>query len=204
MCRLTSSVKILLGLGTLLAAGCMGNTRPDQFYMLAPLSAAELRPGASSRLVVGVGPVRFPDYLARPQIVTSTGPNQFKLDEFERWTEPLKDNFTRVLAENLSVLLHSDRVLLFPFPRLITPDYQVAVEVAKFHVTSEGKSLLQAQWMVMEGDTVRLLKRSDLSLPADTRSYAAMVFAQSETLAAFSREISSAVQNLARKTRVSF
>jgi hypothetical protein len=39
------------------------------------------------------------------------------LGEFDQWAAPLQDTFVRVLAENLSLLLGTDRVLLHPWPR---------------------------------------------------------------------------------------
>lgn len=105
-----------------------------------------------------------------------------------------------ILAENLSNLLATDRVVQFPYPRAIVPDYQILVEVMQFHVTSEGKSLLQTNWQLVQDEKTILLKKSNLALPADTHSYATMVSAQSEALAALSREIASALQAVAHRT----
>lgn len=196
--QLYRATRIALALVLLFTAACVG--RPDRFYMLQPMVAPGPGQESTARLVIAVGPVRFPDYLSRPQIVTSTGPNQFRFSEFERWIDRLKDNFTRVLAENLSNLLATDRVVQFPYPRAIVPDYQILVEVTQFHVTSEGKSLLQTNWHLVQDEKTILLKKSNIALPADTQSYATMVSAQSEALAALSREIASALQAVAHRT----
>ena len=136
----------------------------------------------------------------RPQIVTSTGPNQFRFSEFERWIDRLKDNFTRVLAENLSNLLATERVVQFPYPRAIVPDYQILVEVTRFHVTSEGKSLLQTNWHLVQGEKTIVLRDRTSRSRLTPHSYATMVSAQSEALAALSREIASALQAVAHRT----
>ncbi|UCC31474.1 MAG: membrane integrity-associated transporter subunit PqiC [Phycisphaerales bacterium] len=44
-----------------------------------------------------------------------TSGHRLTLAEFDRWAEPLAFGFSRVLAENLSALLLTDRVLLFPW-----------------------------------------------------------------------------------------
>ena len=42
--------------------------------------------------------------------------NRFDLSENDRWAEPLDENLTRVLAKNLSVLLRTDRIVVYPWP----------------------------------------------------------------------------------------
>ncbi len=118
----------------LLAAGCAGS-KPSRFYMLSPVSGGpEGRAPASEcrDLAIGVGPVDFPEYLDRPQIVTRTGEDILKLAEHDRWAEPLDRNFTRVLAENLSVLLATDRVYIFPWSRSVQVTHRVSVHVSRF------------------------------------------------------------------------
>jgi len=71
-----------------LAAGC-GSTPASRFYTL---SATPASAGPSSDLSVAVGPVTVPGVVDRPQIVVSAGPNQVRLDEFNRWASPLQSN----------------------------------------------------------------------------------------------------------------
>ena len=61
--------------------------------------------GGRRCLSFGIGPIKIPEYLNQPKIVTRKGPNELTLAEFDRWAERLKDNLTRVLAKNLSNLL---------------------------------------------------------------------------------------------------
>ena len=63
---------------------------------------------------VGIGPVTLPQYLDRPQIVERTGPNSLKIAEFDRWAEPLNNTVPRILVQNISQLLQSDRVYALP------------------------------------------------------------------------------------------
>src|SRR5512145_2636751 len=80
-----------------LAVGC-ASTPPSRFYTLSATSAATK---TSSELSVAVGPVSVPAVVDRPQIVVSLGPNQVRLEEFDRWALPLQINIARVVAENL-------------------------------------------------------------------------------------------------------
>ena len=59
---------VIVGFSLLAQIGC-SNSGPSRFYLLSALSAAggaREDPGVS----VGIGPIAFPQYLDRPQIVT--------------------------------------------------------------------------------------------------------------------------------------
>src|SRR5215475_13908767 len=79
MYRFTATAILCVFVG--LAAGC-GSTPASRFYTL---SAAASAPAATaSNLSVVVGPVSVPPVVDRPQIVVTTGPNQVRLEEFNR------------------------------------------------------------------------------------------------------------------------
>jgi uncharacterized lipoprotein YmbA len=140
----------------------------------------------------------MPDYLDKPQIATRLGPNEIRFDEFNRWAEPLKDNFSRVLVENLSVLLGPDRVLVSTNAGALLSDYQVWVEVIQFDAGPGGDFSLSAQWSLYrpEGKKVLLRKRFHVQEQADGSDYVAMTAAGSRAVAALSREIAEAVEKL--------
>lgn len=189
----------------LMLAGCLGGkTEPTRFYALTPLSRTETAQprGASEHAgTIGIGPVQLPEYLNRPEIVTRTSQNQLHLADFHQWAEPLQESFSRVLAENLSILLSTDRVAVFPWGS--TPvEYQVAVEVTRFERQPGGENLLVARWSILRdnGREILLTRNSSFSEPAGVRDYEATVSAQSRILAAFSREIAAAINTLSQKT----
>ena len=99
------------------------------------LTGGDTAPPASAGqrdLTLGVGPVTVPPYLDRPQIVTRTSRAKLALADFEQWAGPLADTIARVLSEDLALLIPTERVVLYPWPRTIDPDYQVTVEVLQF------------------------------------------------------------------------
>ena len=136
---------------SLLGLGACADT-PSRFYLLNTLTASEtvLATAAARGPVIGVGPVTVPKYLDRPQIVTRVGRNQLALGEFDRWAEPLQDNIFRVLAQNLMRLIPTDQILLHPWPRSATLDYQVSVEVLQFDGWFGGESTLLARWSILD------------------------------------------------------
>jgi uncharacterized lipoprotein YmbA len=103
-----------MGICLLITVGC-GTTDPARFYTLSPLAIPGTEAEAAGQgVAIGVGPIKLPEHLDRPQIVTRTSRNELKLAEFDRWAGSLADDFSRVLAENLSILLSTDRVSVYP------------------------------------------------------------------------------------------
>lgn len=196
---------VILTLAPLLVVlgGC-ASTPPTSFYVLNHLhsSKAEQQAAATEHgLAIGVGPVELPQYLHRPQIVTRGSDNKLHLSEFDRWAEPLERNVPRILAENLSVLLSTDRVAVFPWEKSTPIDYQVAVKLTRFEVNLGGESSLVARWSVMgaKGKEVLMTRRSSFRELADGQDYEAAVSAMSRTLADLSREIAAEIKAVSQK-----
>lgn len=195
--------RLLILMILLSASGCVKQSHPTQFYLLQPLANQGMTSlqalesnGAKSKLSLGVGPVKIPAYLDRAQIVTGLTSNQIKLAEFDRWAEPLQDNFSRTLTENLSALLGSEQIIKYPWPKPWNPSYQIEMEVEKFHADAKGASELQAQWSIRQGQKVLLLKNSNIKTQAKSLDYEAIVAAESQAVQQISEEIAEAVKNL--------
>ena len=190
------TIRVALMGGWLALVGCAGS-EPVRYYVLsaAPVAAPAGPGGAAVReLAVGVGPVELPEYLDRPQIVTRTSRNELNMADFDRWAESLKDNTTRVLAENLAALLPSQRVSVYPWKRATPVDYQVTVQVTRFDRLENGESVLAARWRVLDGGGKELLART--STYRDTPAgpdYAATVAAMNQSLETFSRDVASRI-----------
>ena len=56
-------------------------------------------------LILGMGPVMLPDYLKRSELATRVEPDQVQFSDIDRWAEPLRNDFPRVLSEDLSTQL---------------------------------------------------------------------------------------------------
>jgi uncharacterized lipoprotein YmbA len=139
-------VLVALTLAVGLAAGC-GTPPPSRFYTLAATATATATP-APSTLVIAVGPVTVPSIVDRPEFVVSTGPNEVRLDDFNRWAAPVQDGLSRAVAENLVTILGTPRVVRFPQTLAEEPDYRVAVEVRTFESTPGKSATLDAVWTV--------------------------------------------------------
>ena len=130
-----------------------GTQRQTQYYVLSSLQgeAAPIEPLADlSDIGIGVGPIRMPLYLDRSDIVTRGSLNQVEIADFAQWAGPLTENFSRVLAENLSLLLATDRVGIFPFVRRSAVDYYVSVYVTRFDGLPGDHAHLRARWSILD------------------------------------------------------
>jgi hypothetical protein len=184
-------------------AGCVnlgsGTQQTTKFYVLNSLYSAkgEIEPQTTvDGKVIGIGPVDIPEYVNRPQIITRTSTNELEVAPFARWAEPVETNLSRVVAENLTVLLSTDRVIVYPWKGTVTIDYQVSLEVTRFDGVLGGPVSMRARWTVLgdNGAEVLLRKQSSLSTHAEAETYEALVAAQSRLLADLSRQIAQGIQ----------
>lgn len=185
----------------LLLAGC-ARTAPVRYYQLSALAAAgNISAGEAGKVAVGIGPVRLPEYLERPQIVSRLTPNQLQLADSHRWAEPLSENIPRVLGENLSALLGTDRILLHPWPSATSVDYQLPVEVLQFENESDGAARLVARWSVIgrDGGVAVAERRSSYLIAATATDQEGQVSALNEALGSFCREIAETLTPLLEK-----
>ena len=112
-------ISLMLGVTLLISGSCaLRSSATTKFYILSPLvqPVVEKQDEKGKKCkTIGIGPLDLPGYLDRPEIVTRVNPDELELAELDNWAEPLKDNITRVLAENISRLLCTEDVVIFPW-----------------------------------------------------------------------------------------
>jgi uncharacterized lipoprotein YmbA len=184
----------------LLLTGC-AESKPARFYVLTPLAAAKDATGQTGPSV-GVGPVNIPQYLDRPQIVTRSSDNQLELGEFDQWGGRIGDNITRVLAENLSGLLKTERISIYPWTDVSSLTDQVTVDITKFERDQSGAVTLTAFWNISDAQTGKILHNglSNIQKPlaagttGSAGGYDVIAATMSEALASLSQEIAAAIR----------
>ena len=196
-------VIVVLGLFLILPGGCT-RTRASKFYTLDSLPESqrgEQTAIGENELVIGIGPVKIPDYLDRPQIITRVSPNKVELADFNRWAEPLRDSIPNVLAENISVLLATDRVVVFPWKSSVPIDYQVKVVITRFEGTPGKDISMEGRWALFGegGEKMLVVRATKIKKHIDGKGYEAMVSAQGRALAEFSRQIADAISAASRE-----
>lgn len=188
--------------GLFMLVGC-GSTPPTEFYTLSPLSASSQTAQTSvsrSDITIGVGPITIPEFLDRPQIVTRTTANRLDVDEFHRWGGSMKEDFARVLVENLSRLLATNRVSVYPSPEPLDLRYRFVIDVQQFDGRLGEGVTLNAIWTLLDEKTGKplLTRRFEYSAPTASPDYEALVAAHSAALAALSRELADAIRTQPR------
>ncbi|MCL7488956.1 MAG: PqiC family protein [Desulfobulbaceae bacterium] len=184
----------------LLMAGCP-RTAPVSYYQLSSNVAGKtvIDGAAMDGKVIGIGPIRLPERLDRPQIITGMDANRLQVSDSHRWIEPLPENISRVLRENLSILLQTERFLFYPWSRSATVDYQLIVDVVRFDGEGYKTANLEIIWSLEDGKgtTVLQRQRSRYQAATPTPDHQGLVSALSETLTLFCREIAGELSILA-------
>ena len=181
--------------GIALLLGACASSPPVQFYALdsVPRNIGQ----ESGEVNIGLGPMTFPDYLKRPQIVTRTLGSEMIIAEFQRWAEPVDRSFNRVLASNVDDMLESAVVVVFPYNMNYRIDIRVVGRVFRFDTDETGLAVLDVQWGAGDGKKKTLVepRRSRYeATAADAQDYDAIVIALNEALDAFSRDVAKVLQ----------
>lgn len=179
-----------------------GTSEESRLYLLSSIAGSQ---SDVARRIEGptvlVAPVDLPKHLDRPQIVTFASRHRLDAAEFDRWAEPLADNFARVVAENLGALLPEYRVYLQPPRPSSAMDHQVTIDVVQFGVTPGRSVALTALWSIAAGDAraVPVVQRFTHRAGVAGLGVEADVAAMSEAVAALSRDIAAALQRAPRR-----
>jgi len=184
----------MAGLCLALLAGC-SVTKPSRYYLLTPAEEQSADTVSTPSPAVGIGPVAFPAYLDRPEIVLRSGGNELNYAGTDRWAEPLKTAFSHTLAENLSIMLPTDRTLIHPWSRSTVLDYQVIINVTRFDADAGGTVILTAAWELIRSSDSTVMKRNKATYTeaAGSTDYPAVVVAQSRAVERLSRDIAAAI-----------
>lgn len=176
-----------------LLAGC-GKSAPTHFYSLNNTAPKADKAPDGPCLALGIGPVDFPPYLDRSQIVTRIGDNQMQLAEFHQWIESPRDNFQRALTDSLSRLVCAKPLFTYPWPVGGHPDRQVVIQVARFDGELGREAVLRVSWSVLDADNKTLDWRSaDYREAVQGPDYAALAAAQSRLVDQFAKDVAATV-----------
>lgn len=200
MMKLRSILYPILGTFLLICLfmGCVGGSSQKSVYYV--LTASQTLPSLQNSIPemgIGVGPVKLPGFLDRPEIVTRQDENHLIVNEFHRWGDSLESQINHVLAENLSARLDTLNVVIYPWKRPLAPKYQLYVDFRRFDGKPGGSVTLQAIWWVVEtADDNRLItQRSSITIPIGKDTFEAYVLTQNTALEKLSLEIAEVLVN---------
>lgn len=128
---------------------------PWNFYTLRAVAEPT---STSTRLAVGLGPVRLPGYLDRSEMATRVSNGQIDFSRSDRWAEPLSTGVSRVLTLDLAGALGTEDVVSFPWPAASRIDWTVAVDIDVFERDTAGTFTIDARWRIRHGQTRELVR----------------------------------------------
>ena len=191
----------LLLLMVVAVLGCKGSTPPVTFYTLTPIAAMQDAGSSQTNLkdvLIGIGPLKFPKILDRPQIVTRPAPGRLNLAEFRRWGGFLKDDFLSVMAENMTTLLRTDQVVTYPWPAGLNPSVRIEFDVHQLDGKLGDSVVLNVRWILKTTDKTdnTHLKISTIVQAVSGPDFDALVAAKSMALERLSRIILEEMKNI--------
>lgn len=183
--------------------GCISipTTPSPRFYTIEAADTSQLvKPfDIEAGTVIGIGPVKIPEFLNRPQIVTINKDGLLEFSEFDRWGESLDSAFVRVINENLSSMLPQATVEMYPWNMNIAIKYQVIVHIIAMECSLDKNVLLTAQWTILDQSNKKAVftKRSQLCEPVTPHNYFGLAKALSKMCLSLSKEMASELSSVA-------
>lgn len=189
---------------TLAAGGCVSIpvSPGPRFYTLRTQDESEVpqKFNIAQDIIIGVGPVRIPEYLNRPQIVTQDAKKMLTFAQFDRWGESLDIALTRLIGADLSVALPQANLNIYPWNLAIPVKYQVFADVIQLESELQKDLFFVVQWSLIDAQNNKMLfmKRSEFRKPVIPQNYSGLVETLSSACASLSSEIAEKIAELAK------
>lgn len=199
----TSQLIVCVAIISLLLTAC--STSPPVRYFSLSSPVPDGRKDFNEAVVLGLGPMRMAEYLNRSQIVTRGAGAEVKVDEFNRWAEPLAVAFHRVVSTDIDNMMDGVSVLAFPWESAVRSqvNYRLLGDVIRFDADRSGRVVLETQWGITAADSGKAVVKprrtryeTQTGSPDDP---AAVASAMNETLVKFSRDVVSEIQAVLQK-----
>ena len=140
----------------LLGACVFGTSKNAKFYTQSATATQTL--SVDYAAFVGVNRIQLPRYIDRPQILTQLKDSaQVNISEYNRWVELPSVLTTRVLTENLGILLPAAQIKMNQF-KGEGFDWIVSVEVIEMNAVLGDKAELVA-WYTIKNKSTKIKKK---------------------------------------------
>lgn len=189
---------VILSVFVVFMLSACASSSPVRYFSLSPIDA-EFRQDADDVVMLGLGPIRMPEYLNRSQIVTRGANAEMQVDEFSRWSEPLTTSLMRIVAADVDNLLQGVVVVVFPYEPLVRDqvNYRLVGDVSRFEADYLGRIVLEVQWSVADinGEVIVPMRRNRYQVQASVvDDSSAVVVAMNDALGQFSRDIATKLE----------
>lgn len=188
-----------LAVVAVLALGCSSTPKPSFYTLRSESGDAAGAPVASlPTLGLAVGPLSFPRYLDRPEVVTRDGANQLVVPDAHRWGGSLRDDILRVVSDDLGRLLGTARVAVYPDEPRFAGGYRVLLDVTEFERVTPDQVSLRGRMTIASLPDGKALVVEDVAVqqPVASASYDDLVASESAALGSLSKRIAERIAAL--------
>jgi len=178
----------------LVTAGCINTPLPDYYVLTAERGGQNGLPQLAD-LAVGIGPITIPETVNRQNIVTPKNSNQLEVAEYHRWSEPLRENISRVMITNLAQRLGLSKLYAYPWLRTQI-DHTVRLDVLQMSGSVGESVYLQVRWQILTGSKPYELLETRITEyrhPVPGGGYSSLVAAYSSAYASLTDDIATAL-----------
>lgn len=182
---------ILLACAAIMLGGCANNAQKSYF-----LEADGPAPSGAG-MMLGIGPIRIPEYLARREIAIETGPHELDYAYDHLWAGRLEQQVGAALGQNLGRRLGTGSIQQYPWDSQTPVHYQVSVDIRRFHANESGTAVLEASWRIYDLQAKRLVTSRSSSMEEKLAGdgYGAATAAQSRLISHLADAIAAALRN---------
>ena len=174
----------------------------SKFYLLTPTTdtaapATGSTQSTNGNFTIGLGPIKLPPYLDRPEIVTRMAPNRLELSKEDRWGESVQNGFTRSMERDLAAQAGA-AIVVFPWYSTVHIDMQVQIDIYRFETDAQGTATLSAKWTILDstGKNILYTVESNLTQPSKPGDNTEAAAALSRTIGDLSGQIANMLQQL--------
>ncbi len=172
-----------------------GEPQTIRYYLLEPLASVE-SPLTTQQIQLDLGPIEFPTYLDRPQLVTRDNNNAIVIADHDRWAEPLPENLPRSLRENFYNLIGDVRINAVPWDNGADSSFAIRMIINSFDGILGQQTDVDIRWSLHSAiDDKEILRQHFIAQLPIGNSYQELVIGLNQALANLSTEIATALCN---------
>jgi len=183
-------IKLLLPINLAFLLVACSSHQPTSFYQLKAMETADIEANKlqAEETTVLINPIKFPEYLDRPQLIIRDNDYKLQLSENHRWAEPLKNEFFRVLMENINNRLAPGHAVNYSELNSVNPAIHVSIEVLQLDVSIDNQAVLSVKWILNKDKTIKRYKHQ-YTIAVTNKNYQSRVEAQSKTVSLFADQL---------------
>ncbi len=175
---------------------CSKTSPSPRLYLLEPLVKSSTSTAKTQSTIV-IGPVTLADHLNRKEILSRKQQFRVSISDFDHWAEPLDQNIESVMLENITRLIHAEKVFSYQWGIADRQDFTVRIQILSFGPGSADSIALNVIWEITDrAERVVALNKAKYSELVAGDDMSAMVAAMSQTLGQLSGDIAKALNRL--------